>query len=172
MELSIILAASLNDVIGKGNDLPWHIGADLRRFKRLTMGHCIVMGRKTFQSIGRLLPGRTSVVVTSQSDWKPELPEGSDPTQLVVTYGWQQAMQYLETAGDESPFVIGGAQLFQAAINDVDRFYLTRVLAEVDGDVFLPPIDWANWQLTDRQPFPSDDKNDHPYAFEDYLRRK
>ncbi len=172
MELSIILAASLNGVIGKGNDLPWHIGADLRRFKQLTMGHLIVMGRRTFESIGCLLPGRTSVIVTSQIDWQPDVSLGCDVSECVVTHSWPKTLQYLEAAGDPSPFVIGGAQLFQSAINDVQRFYLTRVLAEVDGDVFLPSLDWKNWELIDRQEFLADQKNDHPYAFENYMRRR
>lgn len=169
VNLSMIIAADQNGVIGKGNDLPWHLGADLRRFKSLTMGHHIVMGRKTFESIGVLLPGRTSVVLTKDSAWWPEKIEKGE-TRLKVFSDWQQAHAYLDSTGDEQPFVIGGASIFEQLFPATNRFFLTRVLAKVDGDTYLPPIDWKEWKLENREQHPADEKNDHPYAFEDYVR--
>ncbi len=169
MELAVILAASTNDVIGKGNDLPWHIGADLRRFKKLTMGHPIVMGRKTFESIGRVLAGRPHVVVSRNLGWRPD--ESLDGVDRVFRVdSWDAAKLLLEQWEVEKAFVIGGAQLFTGAIDDVSHFYLTRVLAEVQGDVYLPQVDWKQWRLVQREVHPADEKNDHDYAFEDYLK--
>jgi len=169
MNLSMIIAADLSGVIGKGNDLPWHLGADLRRFKSLTMGHHIVMGRKTFESIGVLLPGRTSVVLTTDSDWWPEkIDRLSD--RLKVFEDWKTAKEYLLGSGDLQPFVIGGASIFKQLLGQTNRFFLTRVLAEVPGDTFLPEIDWNQWRLENREEFPADQKNDYPFAFEDYAR--
>lgn len=170
MELAVIIAASENDVIGRGNRLPWHIGSDLRRFKSLTMGHPIVMGRKTFESLGRVLPGRLHVVVTRDATWKPPA-DWKDREQVRVVHSWPEAKALLDRLPDqEKAFVIGGAELFSAAIPDVSYFYMTRVLATVDGDVTLPEVDWSQWQLVQREQHSVDDRNDHSYAFEDYQR--
>lgn len=170
-QLSMILAASLNNVIGRDGALPWHLRADLQRFKRLTTGHVIVMGRRTFESIGRLLPGRTSIVITRNRQWQPDLPDASDHQRFLVFGTWEQTLQFLRSRPETTPFVIGGAQLFSAAINDMTHFYLTRVLAEVPGDVMLPPVSWDQWERVRREEFAADDHNDFAYAFEDYQRK-
>lgn len=158
-KLAMIVAASKNDVIGVDGDLPWHLSADLKRFKKLTMGHHIIMGRKTFDSIGRLLPGRTTVIVTRQADFQFE---GALTANTID--------QAIELAGDdECPFIVGGAQIYELAIERVTDLMLTRVDAEIEGDTFLPAIDWAEWKLISSENG-ADAKLGIEYAFEDYVR--
>jgi dihydrofolate reductase len=158
--LSLIVAISDNHVIGRDGQLPWHLSADLKRFKALTMGHHIVMGRKTFDSIGRLLPGRTSIVLTRQSDWSVE---------GVLTAANLEAAQAL--AGDDDEiFIIGGSQIYQLALPLVERLYVTQVHATVEGDTYFPPITDDDWQLQDQQDHLADEKNDHAYSFMIYYR--
>ena len=159
--LSLIVAISDNQVIGRDGDLPWHLSADLRRFKRLTMGHHIVMGRKTFDSIGRLLPGRTSIVLTRQAAWSHD--------GALSACDLETACQL---AGDDPEiFVIGGSQVYQLALPRVDRLYVTRVHATVEGDTHFPEIDPAAWQLEDEEFHEADENNDHDYRFMTYARR-
>ena len=158
--LSLIVAISENHVIGREGQLPWHLSADLKRFKQLTMGHHIVMGRKTYDSIGRQLPGRTSVVLTRQTDWAVE---------GVLTASDLETA--LELAGDdEEVFVIGGSQIYQLALPLVDRLYVTRVRASVSGDTYFPEITGEQWQLEQNDSFSADEKNDHDYSFLIYSR--
>ena len=162
MRLSIIVAMAENGVIGRDGKLPWHISEDLRRFKQITMGRPIIMGRKTYDSIGRPLPGRRSIVITREAYWKAEGVTGV-PTFAAALGACQDA--------DEA-FVIGGAQIYDLAIPEADRLYVTRIAAEVEGEVRWPPMDWNDWLLIERQPRESDDKNPYPYRFEVYDRRK
>jgi len=158
--LSLIVAISDNHVIGREGQLPWHLSADLKRFKQLTMGHHIIMGRKTYDSIGRQLPGRTSVVLTRQTDWAVE---------GVVTATDLAAA--LDLAGDdEEVFVIGGSQIYHLALPLVDRLYVTRVQASVTGDTYFPDITTDQWQLEQTDSFAADEKNDHDYSFLVYSR--
>lgn len=161
--LAMIVAASTNDVIGVDGDLPWRISADLKRFKRLTMGHHILMGRKTYDSIGRPLPGRTTVVITRQPDLKID--------GVRIAHGVQEAIEM--TRGDDCPFVVGGAEIYAQAMPQVDRIFLTRVHQHCGGDTVLPPIDWSHWEMTHReeghQPEAKQPKID--FAFEDYRIR-
>jgi len=159
--LSMIVAASENDVIGADGDLPWRLSSDLKRFKKLTMGHHIIMGRKTFESIGRLLPGRTTVIVTRQKDLQIE---GAK-----VVHSIQSAIEVCE--GDESPFVTGGAEIYRLALPMVDEIQLTRVHAEIEGDTFLPEIDWAQWEEISCDRFEPDEKNQAAYSFEVHRRK-
>jgi dihydrofolate reductase len=132
----LIVAASTNNVIGASGDLPWRLSADLKRFKELTMGKPIVMGRKTYDSIGRPLPGRQNIVVTRQTDYRPE--------GCTVVTSTEDA---LAAAGDAPEvMIIGGGHIYQAFMPMADRIYLTRVHAEIEGDTFLPGIDDAEWQ--------------------------
>ena len=130
MTVSIIVAMAENGVIGRDMDLPWHISADLKRFKALTMGHHIVMGRKTFESIGRLLPGRTTVIVTRQPDYQV------DGAVIVNSLGAAQAA----ATDDSELFIIGGGQIYEIALPLADRLHVTRVHTEVDGDTSLSLI--------------------------------
>jgi len=155
MRVSLIVAMQRNGVIGRDGDLPWHLPADLKRFKRLTMGHHIIMGRKTFESIGRLLPGRTSVVVTRQSDFAA--------AGAVVTHSLNDAIA--ASSDDEESFIIGGAEIYQQALALVDRIYLTEVDADVAGDARFPNFDRSQWAVVERTEHPADERNDHPHTF-------
>jgi len=138
--LSLIVAVARNGVIGKDNRLPWHIPEDLKRFKALTMGHHIIMGRRTWESIGRPLPGRKSVVVTRDGDY-------SAPGANVV-HSFADALD--ACAGDDEAFVIGGAEVYREALAHADRVYLTEVLADYPGDVRFPPLG-ADWREMSRE---------------------
>ena len=160
MKLSLIVAVSDNGVIGHEGELPWHLFSDLRRFKRLTMGHPILMGRKTYESIGRLLPGRTTIVMTRQADY--ELTGG------LVAHDLGQAIQIADQ--DEEVFVIGGGEVFRQALPIADKLYVTRVHAEVEGDVLFPDVDWNQWQLAEQQRFVTDERNDYESTYCVYFR--
>jgi dihydrofolate reductase len=164
MRISIIVAAAENGVIGRGGELPWRLSADLRRFKQITMGHTIIMGRRTWESIGRPLPGRQSIVVTRQINYRTEFAE------LTVAEGLDSAFQIVESTLDNEAFVVGGAELYQTALPRADRLYFTRVNASVEGDTFFPEVAWGQWRLIESEQHSADDKNEHPYAFEIYER--
>ena len=155
--LAMIVAASENNVIGVDGDLPWHLSADLKRFKKLTMGHHMIMGRKTFDSIGRLLPGRTTVIVTRQADYTFE---GAK-----IAHSVEQAVEL--AAEDPCPFIVGGAQIYAAAMPLVNRLLLTRVHCEIEGDTFLPEIDWSAWELESTEKGSAEVE----FTFEDYVRK-
>lgn len=159
MRVSAILAAATNGVIGLEGQLPWRLRTDVRRFKRLTTGHHVVMGRRTWEEIGcRPLPGRTCVVLSRRPGF--EAP-GAD-----VQRSLEAAIEAVGRAGEEEMFVIGGAGLFSAAFRFADRVYLTRVLAEVEGDtaVDLSPLD--DWRLERSEDVPAGPEDDHPTRFE------
>jgi len=139
--LSMIVAVANNGVIGVNNTLPWHLPEDLKRFRALTMGHHIIMGRKTFESLGRLLPGRTTVIVTRNPNY---VIEGA----LVAT-SLPQAIQLCK--GDPEPFLIGGEQLYKQGLAYTHKLYMTRVDLSVEGDAFFPDMDMSEWILLDEQ---------------------
>jgi dihydrofolate reductase len=162
MRVSIIVAAAENGVIGRNNQLPWRLSADLRRFKELTMGHAVIMGRKTYESIGRPLPGRTMIVITSQADYQP-------PNAVAVS-NFGEAVAEAARHGETEAFVIGGARVFQSALPIAERLYLTRVHADVEGDVYLPALDPSAWRLLESQPRQADERNQYPFTFQRYER--
>jgi dihydrofolate reductase len=164
MRVSVIVAVAENGVIGRGAELPWHLSNDLRRFKEITMGHTVIMGRRTWESIGRPLPGRRMVVVSRQADYRVDAADVC----VVSTVG--DAAQIAEAAGDAEAFVIGGAELYRAALPQANRVYLTRVHTHVTGDTFFPEISWNEWRLIESNICQADDKNDHPHTFEIYER--
>lgn len=157
MTVSLIVAIAENGVIGRKGGLPWRLSTDLRRFKALTMGHHIVMGRKTYESIGRLLPGRTTVIVSRR--------EGYAIEGAVVVSSLEEAVRL-----SDDLFVIGGGQVYEQALPLADRMYVTRVQAEVDGDTLFPEVEWEDWKLVEQESHPADGKNDHPFAFETWER--
>jgi dihydrofolate reductase len=161
MSLSGIVAMSLNRVIGRGNALPWRLPADLARFKQLTMGHTLVMGRRTWESIGRPLPGRTSVVVTRQRHF-------AAPTGVHLAHSLDEALALAQ--GDSEPFVIGGADLFAQALPRLTRLHLTLIEADVEGDVYFPPLELSQWRRVADEPHPASDGFPHPYRFLVYER--
>ena len=161
MKVSLIVAMAKNRVIGAGNRIPWHLPNELRLFKSLTMGHHIVMGRKTYESINRLLPGRTTVIVTRQRDY-------AVPGAIVV-HSVKEALDACR--GDDECFVIGGADLFRETLPLADRIHLTVVDAEPEGDTFMPEFDTSEWRETSSQTFYADDKHAHPYRYAVYERK-
>jgi dihydrofolate reductase len=136
--IALIAAVADNGVIGKDGGLPWRIPADLRWFRERTMGHHVVMGRKTWVSIGRPLPGRTNIVVSRNGDLV--VPHG-----VTRVAGLDEAIERARTAGDDEVFVIGGAELYRVALPQAHRIYLTRVHADVDGDTWFPTLDESAW---------------------------
>jgi len=158
--ISIIVAASTNNVIGANGDLPWRLSADLKHFKAITMGKPIVMGRKTWDSIGRPLPGRQNIVITRQADF---VADGCD-----VVASTEEAIA--ATAGADEIMVIGGSQVYSLFLPDAGRLYLTRVHAEIEGDAFFPEIDESAWRLVGNDSHSSDDRNAFDYSFRTYER--
>jgi dihydrofolate reductase len=154
MRLSLIVAMARNRVIGAGGKIPWHLPGELKLFKELTMGHHIVMGRKTWESIGRLLPGRITVIVTRQRDYR--VPGA------IVAHSLAEAIA--ATGGDEEVFVIGGAEIFREALPLADRIYLTTVEADVPGDTFMPQFDRSAWREQSSRSFPADERNRYTYT--------
>ena len=160
MRVSIIAALSTNNVIGRGNALPWRLSADLKRFKTLTMGHHLIVGRKTFESIGRPLPGRTMVVLTRGSLAAPGVLTATSIDEALAL-----------AAQDAEPFLAGGADVYAQTLRRADRMYLTRVHAEIDGDATFPEFDDVNeWRLADSEHFEADEKNEYPFSFLTYDR--
>jgi len=164
MRVTIIAAVAANGVIGREGDLPWRLPADLRAFKRLTMGHHVVMGRRTWASIGRPLPGRTLVVLTR--DRHAAIPG------VTVVHDLEAALAVAEAAGDDEAFIAGGAQVYAAALRRADRMRLTRVEAEVAGDVRFPPYDPTAWVEVAREEHAVDERHAYPFALCTLERRK
>jgi dihydrofolate reductase len=162
MIISIIVAAAENDVIGRQNDLPWRLSADLQRFKKLTMGHAVVMGRKTYESIGRPLPGRRMIVVTRQADYQAEGVE--------VVPSPEAAIELSKERQETELFIIGGAEIFAHFLPLAGHLYWTRVHDFVDGDVRFPAYARREWRLVESTRHEADAKNEHPYSFELYER--
>lgn len=155
--LSAIYAISENDVIGKDNDIPWRLSSDLKQFKKITMGHSIIMGRKTYESIGKALPGRKNIVLTRQPDFHAP--------GCIVVHDLHEALEI--TNGEKEVFLIGGATLYQEAFEKklVAKIYLTIVHAEIDGDVYfhLPSPD--SFKIISESHHPADNRNEYPFTF-------
>ncbi|MGI9271631.1 MAG: dihydrofolate reductase [Woeseiaceae bacterium] len=158
--ISLIVAASTNNVIGAGGQLPWHLSDDLKRFKKITMGKPIVMGRKTYESIGRPLPGRQNIVVTTQKEF---VAMGCD----VVS----SPDAAVAAAGDAAEImVIGGGEIYHLFLPLAERIYLTRVDAYLEGDAFFAALDATEWLETSREKRVADDTNDHDVTYLVYTR--
>lgn len=167
MILSCIAAVAETRVIGKDNKLPWNLSEDLKRFKKVTVGHSVIMGRKTFESIGRPLPDRTSIVITRNAEFAA--------VRIIVVNSFgdaiHRAQNLKQTAkGPFESFVIGGEAIFREALPFCRRLYLTRVHAKVHGNAFFPEIDIAEWQTLHEESHPADEKNDYPTTFTLYER--
>lgn len=155
-------AIAANGVIGRDGRLPWHLPEDLKRFRALTTGHHIVMGRKTYESIGRLLPGRTTVIVTQRRDYA--IPGA------IVASSVEDAVS--KCAGDDEVFVIGGARIYQAALPSADRLYLTLIQAEVQGDTYFPAWDAQEWTLRSREALAADQSSGAAVEYRVYERKR
>ena len=163
MKLSMIAALSTNNVIGRNNEVPFRQRTDLKRFKALTMGHHLIMGRKTYESVGRPLPGRVNVVITRRSDYAAE--------GVTVVHTLDDAVRLAQQAGDAEAFIAGGSEIYALAMHIADRMYLTRVHAEIEGDTWFPEFDdVSEWQLTDAEHFEADEHNEFPFSFLTYDR--
>lgn len=165
--LTLIVAASQNDVIGKDNQLPWHLPRDLQYFKAVTTGCPIIMGRKTYESIGKALPNRLNIVITRNADYQLSDAEVVHDLPNAVALARQKQPEAREI------HVIGGATIFaQTLIQGLaDKLYLNRVLADFDGDTFLPDIDWSQWQLISSEHHQADEKNAYAMDFEVYQKK-
>lgn len=159
--LSFIVAMDQNNVIGNQNDMPWHLPNDLRFFKEKTTGHTIVMGRKTFESIGRVLPNRKHVVLTSKNNDFPEAVEVVHDVNTII-------QRYKDM--NEEVFIIGGGRIFEQLLDDVDRLYVTKINHSFEGDVFFPEIHDHEWAETNREKGLRDEKNPYDYDFIQYDR--
>jgi dihydrofolate reductase len=160
MTISLIVATDEKNGIGKDNQLPWHLPADLKHFKTLTTGHPIIMGRKTFDSIGKALPNRQNIVISRQDNYV------ADGAEVVASL--QQAFDLCDNAGEA--FVIGGAQIFEQALPIADILYLTVIHHQFAADTFFPEIDPDSWVEAERFRHEADEKNIYPYTFIKYKR--
>ena len=158
----IIAAIGLNNELGKDNDLIWHLPADLKRFKKVTSGHAIIMGRNTFESIGKPLPNRRSIIITSNTSYKKE---GCD-----VVHSLEEAINLIKD--QKNAFIIGGAQIYKEAIEKqlVDQLDITKVHQNFEADVFFPTIDQSVWEEISEETFLPDDKNHYTYSFISYKK--
>tara|TARA_R110000782_G_C14808207_1_gene412518 strand:- start:1342 stop:1827 length:486 start_codon:yes stop_codon:yes gene_type:complete len=155
MQLSIIVAMDRNRVIGNNDSLPWHISADLKNFKKITMGKPIVMGRKTQESIGRPLPGRENIIITRNKTYQAE--------GCTVLSSIDEIFEYCKDI--EEVMITGGSEIYRQTIGQATRLYLTEVHAEVEGDTFFPEFDRSEWNEVSREAFTADEKNDFDYSF-------
>ncbi|WP_444920263.1 dihydrofolate reductase [Microbulbifer sp. CnH-101-G] len=165
--IALIAAVARNGAIGRDNELPWRLSGDLQFFKRTTMGKPVVMGRKTFESIGRPLPGRANIVVTRNPDWHSEGVEVVSTLEAAL----ELADKHAQEAGASELMVIGGAQIYRLSMPHAARLYVTEVDAEVAGDAFFPEVD-DSWVEVARECYPASEKNEYNYALVRYDRFK
>ena len=159
--ITIIAAVASNNALGKDNQLIWHLPADLKRFKKVTLEHHIIMGRKTFESLGKPLPKRTTIIITRDKHYKQE--------GCIVVNSLKQAIE--ASKADENPYILGGAEIYKQAIEIADKLDLTLVDQSFEADVFFPEINMNIWEETSREDFVSDEKNKYNYSFVTYLRK-
>ncbi|WP_139410233.1 type 3 dihydrofolate reductase [Aeromonas veronii] len=163
MKISMIAAMAHDRVIGKDNQMPWHLPADLAHFKRVTLGKPVLMGRKTFESIGRPLPVRRNLVISRNPDYQAE--------GIEVVGSVEAALALLAGSSVEELMVIGGGHLYAEMLPSADCLYLTRIDLAVEGDTRFPAFDDGQWQRIECESHPADEKNPHPYSFEIWQRR-
>ncbi|MEK6476133.1 dihydrofolate reductase [Catalinimonas sp. 4WD22] len=160
---SIIAAKSVNNVIGKENDLVWHMPADLKFFKNTTKGHYVIMGRKTFESMNGPLPHRTHIIITRNPDFEAK--------GCFVVDNIDKAFQIAQEHQQDEVFILGGAEIYQQTLNKADKMYITEIKSTFEGDAFFPDIDSSYWKESNREEHEADEKNPYPYAFVEYLKR-
>jgi len=163
MLISAIVAVSENNVIGRDGHLPWHLSQDLKRFKAITTGHAIILGRKNYEDIGRPLPNRVNYVLTRNKDFQAP--------GCIVCSSLEEALEAARASGETECFIIGGAAVYREAMPQVEKVYFTKVLSNVDGDVFFP--EWqSGFEKLSEEKFEADEKNDFPTVFEVWKRKK
>lgn len=162
MNISCVVAVANNNVIGRNNDIPWYLPADLKYFKKITLGHHIIMGRNCYQSIGRPLPKRTNVIITR------------DPyfiaSNCLIAHSINEALEVAHDNGETDAMIIGGGTIYKQTQDLWDTLYLTQVDLNVDGDVFFPELNMDEWKLISSESHLPDEKNEHPYTFNKYER--
>ena len=173
--LSVIAAVAENGVIGRDGAMPWRLSSDLKRFKALTLGHPVIMGRKTFESIGKPLPDRLNIVVSRNTDWEADGVLRVSSLGAAIELGiahleaiWREAEEEERLDEEDVPaevFVIGGGEIYAQAMGLADVIYLTEVKAAVDGDTHFPPADPAQWEITHTEDVPAGDRDSHPTRF-------
>jgi len=161
MILSIIVAVAEDNGIGKDNQLLWRLPADLKHFKTITTGHPVIMGRKTYESVGRPLPNRRNIVITRNTNL--------DIPGVEIVHGLQEAIDLCDN--QDEAFIIGGAEIYKSALQLTDKIYLTVVKGTFDADAFFPPIDTENWTETAVESFEADEKNTWAYTFSTLIRK-
>ncbi len=159
----MIVAASENNAIGKDNKLPWHQPADLKFFKNTTWGMPIIMGRKTFEAMGKALPGRTNIVITSNIDWQSE---GATVVQSI-----DKALLAAEETNCKEAFITGGGEIFKQTMSIAEKIYLTRIHADIEGDVFFPEIDESIWMKDFEKELKADEKNKLDMSFQTWVKK-
>ncbi|MCF8715358.1 dihydrofolate reductase [Joostella atrarenae] len=160
--ITMIAAAAENNALGKDNDLVWHLPDDFKRFKRLTTGHAIIMGRKTFESFPAPLPNRKHIIITRQEDYNP-----GDACVVVNTL--QEALA--EAKDDDQPFIIGGGEIYKLAMPFADKIELTRVHGKFDADTFFPEIEEDKWELINEETYKKDEKHNFDFTYLTYVRK-
>jgi dihydrofolate reductase len=164
MKLALVVAVAENGVIGRAGGLPWRLSTDLKRFKSITMGKPVIMGRKTWESIGKPLPGRLNVVITRDPDYRAE------GARMTGSLDEALAVAQRETEA-EVVCIIGGGEIFREALARADRLHVTYVQAEVEGDAYFPPVDEADWEAVSSEDVPAGEKDVHPTRYVVYERR-
>ena len=164
MKISIIVAKAKNNVIGKNNQLAWHLPADLHHFKSTTTGHHVIMGRKTFESMGKPLPNRTSLVITRNKNYS--VPDGHH-----VVHSLDAALEICRSKELEQVFILGGAEIFEMALPIADELIITEVNASPEGDTFFPAVDYGQWEKVSEENVSKDEKNKYDLSFLTYKRK-
>ena len=162
MKISLVVAASTNNVIGKNGKMPWHLPNDLKHFKNVTWAMPVIMGRKTFESMGKPLAGRKNIIITRQTDYKPE--------GAVTVANLDDAIEAAKDMDVKEVMVIGGGEIYKMVWEKANRVYLTRIKLETDGDTFFPEIHPDKWKLVSQKDFDSDEKNAYPHSFQTWDR--
>jgi len=164
MIISLVVAAAENNAIGKKNQLLWHLPNDLKFFKNLTWGMVVIMGRKTYESVDKPLPGRINIVITRQSGWTRE--------GAVTATDLQDALKKAAETNCKEAFIIGGGEIYKWAFSIADKIYITRVHANLEGDTFFPAINETEWGLTANEDFKKDAKHQYDYSFQTWIKKK
>lgn len=160
--ISLIVAASTNNAIGKNNQLLWHLPKDLKFFKNTTWGMVVIMGRKTYESVNKPLPGRLNIVITKNAEWK------ADPVRPVPSL--DEAINLAKKESFKEIFIIGGGEIYKQAMPLADKIYMTRVHTHLEADTFFPGIDEEEWSLISSQDFEKDDKHAYDFSFQTWVR--
>ena len=160
--ISLVVAVSENNMIGKNNQLLWHLPNDLKFFKNTTWGGVVIMGRKTFESVNKPLPGRTNIIITKQPDWNAE--------NVIVASSISDAIQKAKDLNFKEIFIIGGGEIYKESLSLADKIYLTRVHTSIEGDTFFPELQSDEWKLMSNKDFTTDEKHAFDYSFQEWER--